>query len=66
MKRKEVESRVGGTKSGGITKEAGPMRSASEAGGTEEAGPMGRRSGFGQKLDAGARTQDPGPASDQV
>jgi len=48
-----------------LTKEAGPMRSAFEAGGSEkEAGPLGRRPGPSQRLDAGSRVRDPGPASD--
>jgi len=47
---------------GGITKEAGLMRLAFEAGDTEkEAGPMGRRSGPGQRLDAGAMGSGPAP-----
>jgi len=52
-------------KDGGITKEARPMRSAFEAGGTEkEAGPLGWRPCLGQRMDAGSRSKDPGPASD--
>jgi len=41
------------------------MRSAFDAGVTEkEAGPLGRRSGLDQRVDAGSRGKESGPASD--